>query len=158
MEKLQLKTIFADTFRVIGVTLPFKTINLNNQSSNDCGSLWEKFYSNNYSSMIPNKKSDDVIAVYFDYEGDYKDPFSYIIGHRVTENTSPPAGMHYVDINAGKYLKVTAYGNVQKCMQEAWIDIWNSDLKRTYKYDFEIYKSESLQSDYAEVDIFVGIE
>ncbi|HSJ69882.1 MAG TPA: effector binding domain-containing protein [Anditalea sp.] len=157
MEKLQLKTISVDTFRVIGITLPTKTQNINDKSSKDCGSLWEKFLNENYSSIIPGKINEDIIAVYFDYEGDHWEPFSYIIGHRVEENTSPPPGLQYVDVSAGEYLQITAQGNIQECTRDAWNDIWQSDLKRSYLYDFEIYEAGS-DNDNAEVDIYIGIK
>lgn len=157
MEKLQLRTTFVDTFRVIGISLPSKTENQNNRSAVDCGSLWQKFHSGNYSSVIPGKVDNDIIAVYYDYEGDHLAPFSYLIGHRVAENTSPTPELNYVDISAGKYLKVTAQGNIHECMKDAWQDVWQSDLKRTYKYDFEIYIQDRMKGEYAEVDILVGI-
>jgi len=157
MENLQLKTISVDTFRVIGITLPSKTLNLDGRSSKDCGLLWEKFFNEKCSEKIPDKINDDVIAVYFGYEGGISNPFSYLIGHRVDINTPSPPGFQHVDIDSGKYLKVTAQGKMPDCIKEAWNDIWQSDLKRTFQYDFEIYDQQKYNTDYAEVDILVGI-
>jgi predicted transcriptional regulator YdeE len=157
MENLQLKTISIDTFRVIGISLPYKTHNIDGRSTDDCSYLWEKFFNENYSEKIPDKINNDVIAVYFEYEGGNSNPFSYLVGHRVNIDTPSPPGLQHVDIVAGKYLKVTAQGKMPECLQEAWNDIWQSDLKRTFQYDFEIYDQHKLNADYAEVDILVGI-
>ncbi len=68
------------------MALPSKTTNKNGKSSIDCGNLWQKFETENYFSKIPDKLSDEILAVYHDYEGDHKDPFSYFIGCKVKKD------------------------------------------------------------------------
>src|SRR4051812_30578353 len=70
-------------FRLIGLKLNKKTTNKGGQSAVDCGNLWQKFVKERAAERIPGKLSDDLYAVYFDYEGDYTQPFSYFIGSRV---------------------------------------------------------------------------
>ncbi|KEO75314.1 GyrI-like domain-containing protein [Anditalea andensis] len=158
MEKLQLKTTYVDTFRVVGISLPSKTENLNQKSSRDCGGLWKKFHEGNYSSMIPDKINEDVIAIYHQYEGNHLEPFSYMIGHKVKGNTIPLEGLDYIDVSTGEYLKVSVKGEDYECLVTAWKDIWQSDLNRSYLYDFEIYHHTGSNGDHIEVDIFIGIQ
>jgi len=34
--------------------------------------------------------------------------------------------------------------------------IWQSDIKRTFKFDFELYDDRASDPSYAEVDIFIA--
>jgi len=67
-------------FKLIGLKLDNKTTNEGGKSSIDCGSLWQKVERENLVERIPEKLSEEIYAVYFDYEGDHTKPFSYFIG------------------------------------------------------------------------------
>lgn len=157
MEKLHIETDNIKSFRLIGISLPNKTSNLNGQSQQECGDLWRKFFQENYKEYIPEKQSDEIVAAYFGYEGDHTGLYSYFIGMKVNTNTSPPPGLQYLNITAGKYLKITAKGKMPECISDTWQDVWKSDLNRSYRFDFEIYDERSTNWDDAEVDIFIGI-
>lgn len=124
---------------LIGLKLPLKTTNENNQSMKDCGELWSRFETEEIAKKIPNKLSDEVFAVYFDYEGDYTQPFSYFIGCKVQEGTELPVDLDKLTIPAGRYQKVTATGELPVCIADKWREIWDSDIPRAYITDFEIY-------------------
>ena len=143
-------------FKLIGLQLGGKTTNDNGQSGIDCGNLWQKFERENFAERIPGKLSDEIYAVYFDYEGDYTKPFSYFIGCKVKNDTQAPQGMTNLIIPAGSFTKVIAKGKMPDCVTNSWKDIWNSEMERTYKYDFEIYDERSKDWSNAEVDIFVS--
>ena len=68
-----------NNFRLVGLKLENKTTNENNQSSTDCGNLWQKFEREKIFELIPNKVTNEIYAVYFDYEKDETKPFSYFI-------------------------------------------------------------------------------
>lgn len=72
-------------FKLIGLKLDHKTTNKGGQSSIDCGNLWQRFEIENFVERIPNKLGDEIYAVYFDYEGDNTEPFSYFIGCKVKQ-------------------------------------------------------------------------
>jgi predicted transcriptional regulator YdeE len=44
------------------------------------------------------------------------------------------------------------------CMVDKWREIWNSDIPRAYKFDFEIYDERSQDWSDAEVDIYLSVE
>jgi len=149
-------TVKNNGFKLIGLKLHGKTTNHNNQSSRDCGSLWQKFEANNIFSLIPGKLSDEVYAVYFEYENDETSPFSYFIGCKVDMNDEPPEGLSKLIIPAQIYKKRTAKGTMPACIADAWKEIWNSDLNRSFEYDFEVYGERSRDWSNAEVDIFIS--
>jgi predicted transcriptional regulator YdeE len=143
---------------LIGIALDKKTTNENQQSSNDIGLFWQTFMKENVSSKIPGRVGEDIYAVYYDYEGDHTKPFGYFIGVPVGDDTTVPAGMIKIDIPTGRYTHFVARGRMPDCMIDAWAEIWNSDIKRTYTADYEIYGSKSNDTENAEVDIFIAAE
>ena len=143
---------------LVGIALPSKTTNENQQSATDIGAFWQTFMKENIASKIPGRAGDDVYAVYYDYEGDHTRPYAYFIGVPVGDDTTVPAGMVKIDIPTGRYEHFVAKGKMPDCMIDAWSQIWNSDIKRSYTADYEIYGSGSGDPENAEVDIFVAVE
>lgn len=142
--------------KLIGLKLGKKTVNKDGQSSIDCGNLWQQFEKEHIAGQIPNKLSDEVYAVYYDYEGDYTEPFSYFIGCKVDAKSDPPKGLASLMIPEQNYVKVIASGKMPDCISKGWEQIWHSDIERSYKYDFEVYDRRSKKWSSAEVDIFVS--
>ena len=143
-------------FKLIGLKLEKKTTNEGGQSNIDCGILWQKFETENFIERIPNKLSNDIYAVYFDYEGDYTKPFSYFIGCKVKTDTDTPNDMASLIIPEDDYSKLIAKGKMPDCVTNAWKEIWSLKIDRAYKYDFEIYDERSKDWSNAEVEIFVS--
>src|SRR5689334_22323189 len=88
---------------LVGISLPGKTTNDHGQSAIDCGNLWQQFLSGGYHDRIAGKTSDEVLAVYYDYEGDHTKPFAYFIGCKVRPGTNAPEGMQRLIIPSGNY-------------------------------------------------------
>ncbi len=145
-----------DEFKLIGLKLNNKTTNQNGQSSIDCGNLWQKFETENFAGKIPGKLSDEIYAVYYDYEGDHTKPFSYFIGCKVKIDTQNCQGMDSLIIPAGSYYKVIAKGKMPDCVANSWEKIWSLIIDRAYQFDFEIYNERSKDWNDAEVEIFIS--
>ncbi len=143
-------------FKLIGIKLAHKTTNEGGQSNVDCGNLWQRFTEENIRTAIPGKISDDIYAVYFDYEGDYTKPFSFFIGCRVKTDIRPPDGLDVVFIPMGNYFRFTAKGRIPDCIGDTWKEIWSSNIDRHYRYDFEVYGEKSRDWHHAEVDIYIS--
>ena len=143
---------------LVGIALPEKTTNKNQQSTTDIGAFWQTFMKENVASKIPGRVGEDVYAVYYDYEGDHTKQFGYFIGVPVGDDTTVPAGMTKLEIPKGKFEHFVAKGKMPDCMIDAWAQIWNSDINRRYTTDYEIYGSKSGDTENAEVDIFVAVE
>lgn len=143
-------------FKLIGIKLRGKTSNDGGQSSVDCGNLWQKFTGENIKDQIPEKISDDIYAVYFNYEGDHTGPFSYFIGCKVKMDTRTPEGLDGLFIPAEKYWRMVAKGPMPDCVANAWNGIRASKLDRKYQYDFEVYGEKSKDWKNAEVEIYLS--
>jgi predicted transcriptional regulator YdeE len=146
-----------EKFRVIGLALPKKTTNENNQSMTDCGSLCEQFSKNNYGEKIPGRLDDSVLAIYHQYDGDHTKPFSYFIGCKVNDSAQEPQDMRSLTVPSGNYQKFTARGKMPDCIADAWKKIWESGLDRAYVSDYEVYDKRSHDWNDAEVDIYISI-
>lgn len=143
---------------LLGIKLPFQTTNENGQSMKDCGALWQQFETNDTVSKIPNKLNEQVYAVYYGYQGDHTQPYSYFIGCPVEESSEVPDGLEKLHIPQDSYLKKTASGKMPDCVANAWLEIWKSELNRSYHFDFEIYDHRSQNWDQSEVDIYLSVK
>jgi len=150
-------TIQPGEITLIGLSLNRKTTNENGQSQIDCGNLWQQFEKENYADRIPGKLSNEILAVYHEYEGDYTQPFSYFIGCKVNNDTGVPPGMDSLIIPKASYQKIIARGKMPDCITNAWKEIWSSDISRAYQADFEVYDERSKDWSNAEVDIYISV-
>ena len=145
-----------DDFKLVGLKLIGKTTNQNNQSAKDCGTLWQKFERDKIFELIPNKLSNEVYAVYFDYEGDETNPFSYFIGCKADKSSETPKELEDLVIPSQDYTRFSAKGGMTGCITDAWKQIWNSGLNRKFGFDFEVYDERSQDWSNAEVDIYIS--
>jgi len=145
------------SFKLIGLKLNRKSKNENGQSGKDCGELWQYFEENKIAELIPNKISETIYAVYYDYEQDENGLFSYFIGCKVDENAEKPKSLDEIIIPQQNYHKEIAKGQMTDCISDAWTRIWNSNLNRKFGFDFEVYDARSLDWTNAEIDIFISI-
>ncbi len=143
--------------KLVGIALKTKTTNENGQSAVDCGNLWQTFEKENYGSRIKDKLSEDVFAVYYNYDGDHTLPFFYFIGCKVPADAAVPEGMDSINIQEGNYQKFTAKGKMTGCITDKWKEIWSEPISRAYKTDFEVYNDKSSNWNDAEVDIFISV-
>ena len=143
-------------FKLVGLKLNGKTTNQNNQSSKDCGNLWQNFETGKIFDLIPEKLSNEIYAVYFNYEKDETTPFSYFIGCKVDMNSKTPKGLEEIMIPNQEYCRFKAKGVMTGCITDTWKKIWNSDIKRKFGFDFEVYDERSQDWSNAEVDIYIS--
>lgn len=143
---------------LIGLKLGYKTTNTNEKAMEDCGALWQEYLGSFVPNKVPNKLNGDTYAVYFDYDGDYTEPYAYFIGCSVEPGTEVPAGLDSITIPVQKYEAVTAKGKMPDCVANAWRDIWKSDIDRAYGFDFEVYSERSADWNNAEVDIYLSVK
>jgi predicted transcriptional regulator YdeE len=145
-------------FRLIGISLKNKTTNENGQSGIDCGNLWQRFEKEDTFNKIQGKISNEIFAVYHNYEGDYTKPFSYFIGCKVNPELNVPSGLDSLIIQEGNYQLFSAKGKMPDCLASAWEKIWSSDIPRAYQADFEIYGEKSKDLSNSEINIFISVK
>lgn len=143
-------------FYIIGINV--RTTNQNGQSSQDIPKLWQKFLSENTLEKIPNKLDSSIYSVYTDYEGDFTQPYTTILGCKVSTLDEIPKGMIGKKIAGGQFKKYTAKGDLtQGAVFKEWTKIWGSGLKRKYTADFEVYGQKAQNPKDAEVDIYIAV-
>jgi predicted transcriptional regulator YdeE len=140
---------------VVGIEC--RTSNHPEAAPQDIPRLWRKFYSENIFQQIPHKASDQVIALYCDYEGDYTQPYSVVIGCQVSSLDKVPQGMVAKIVPATSYATFRAVGEHPKSLIETWGKIWQTPLDRTYTGDYEVYRSQFFSESPKEVEIYIAI-
>lgn len=152
-----MSTISIKGFQLAGIQWPGKTTNRNNQSSTDCGILWQKFEKENIINHIPHRLSDTIYAVYFDYEDTSQEKFRYFIGCQIEKNVPVPEKLDTLWIPTQDYKIITAQGKMTDCLTETWKNIWTLKIPRKFGFDFEVYDERSHNWNDAEVDIYLSL-
>lgn len=145
-----------DKMFVIG--LPIETSNEDGRFQREVPPLWERFFRENLAEKIPNRLNPNLLAVYTNYHSDYTKPFTYLIGCQVADLGIIPEGMMGVEIEPSAYAVFTAKGEFPQSMMHTWQAIWNSDVKRSYTTDFEVYSADFNPQANPEVNIYISID
>ena len=132
-------------------------IRTNNASKMDISDLWQRFYANGIQDRIANCTDSRLFGVYSHYESDHNGDYSYMIGCPVSELNNIPQGMVGRKIPAQSYHVARAKGALPDALTDTWHGIWQSDIKRAFSYDFEIYDDRANDANNAEVDVFVAL-
>jgi predicted transcriptional regulator YdeE len=117
-----------NTTKIEGISVYGKKIRTDNKHIGDLMNLWGEFMKKDYKG--------DVYGVYTNYESDYTGKYDFYIGIDSDNNEEK------VEIQAGEYLIVEVDAKDSQGLAKAWNYIWNSDIKRTYKTDFEYYTQD----------------
>lgn len=144
------------SINVIGIEC--RTSNAPEDGPHDIPRLWGQFYSEDIINKIPNKTSNEIIALYCDYESDYTRPYSLVIGCSVTSLESIPEGMVAKIIPSGSFAVFHAIGEYPTSLIETWSTIWQTRLNRTYTSDYEFYGEKFSSGSPQEVEVYIAIE
>ncbi|MBS7232916.1 effector binding domain-containing protein [Flavobacterium psychroterrae] len=146
-----------EKFSVIGISV--RTTNENGKSGEDIPALWNKFMMEEIQNKIPNKVSSDLFCIYTDYEKDHTQPYTTILGCKVKSLDVIPENMTGKTIETANYELLIAKGNLNEgIVYNKWLEIWNSDLDRSFTADFEVYGETTQNPNDAEVDIFIAVQ
>ncbi|MBB2950736.1 GyrI-like domain-containing protein [Sphingobacterium sp. JUb56] len=152
-----MKKITTEPFKLIGISI--RTTNENNLAATDITDLWNRFIKENVLEAIPNKIDDTIYSVYTNYVSDHTEPYTAVLGCKVKNLSTIPEGMIGKSIEGGKYLKLTAKGNLMMgLIVNKWQEIWNLDLDRAFTTDFEIFGEKALDPTDAEIDFFIAVK
>ena len=145
-------------FKLIGISV--RTTNQNNQVQEDLGKLWGQFSSENINEEIPNKISNEILAIYTDNQSNDTEDYTTIIGVPVSTLNEIPNGMIGQEFQPENFKKFIAKGEMPKAVDDTWINIWEQDknLNRKYTYDFELYGANCNKGTDSEVEIFVAVK
>ena len=119
--------------------------------------LWQQFFQNGGAEQIPNRVSDAVIALYTDYEGDYTDPYTIIIGCEVSNSENLPQELVCREIPAATYAVFEIAGQFPDSVKKTWEKVWSTPLNRTYTTDMEVYPADFDPVSNSKAEIYIGI-
>jgi len=151
-----MKTVFMDKFHIVGIST--RTTNANGQSAMDIENLWKKFWGEEIQKKIPNKVSDDIYAVYTEYESDFKGAYTTTIGLPVLSLENIPPDFVGITIKAAEYQEFISKGRMPEAVFNTWVQIWNDhDLDRAYTADFTVHGKKYYEGNRAEVTTYISI-
>jgi len=146
----------SETFHIIGIDV--RTSNADGKAGQDIPILWQKFMGQNMAAKVANKISDEIFCIYTEYEGDHNKPYTTLLGCKVSSLDNVPEGMRGMTFTTEKQEKFQAKGNLlQGAVWQKWAEIWETDLDRTYTFDYEVYGAKAQNPEDAEVDIFIAV-
>ena len=123
----------------------------------DIPKLWQRFYAEGIAGQIQNKISEEVIALYCDYEGDHTKPYTVVVGCPVSSVETKPEGMVVKIIPEASYIEYRAAGEHPKALMATWGKIWKTPLARTYTGDYEVYGQSFARETDKEVQVYVAV-
>ena len=133
----------------------FTVVGIAAKQSNDhpdqIGKLWETFFKAGGVDQIPNRISDDIFALYTEYEGDHTKPYTMVIGCKVADVGTLPDGLIAKSIRSAKYTVLKARGPQPATVVNVWKHVYNSPINRAYLADFDRYLGPD------EVEVHVGV-
>ncbi len=115
------------------------------------GGLWEKLYQGGVNAAIKNKVNEYAIGLYSDYAAD-----SYCVtaGNEVSKAENPELTVKIIP--AGKYAKFSVHGHMERAVAEAWGEIWQMELPRSFTGDFEEYRNADFEN--CNIDLYIALK
>ena len=144
-----------EEFEVIGISI--RTTNQDRRAEKDIGALWHRFYSENIISKIPGKLTPDVYCLYTRYETDHTGAYTTLIGCRVGAGTLPTSGLEKLIVKKDNYEVFISEGPMPDAIQQTWMKIWNSGLRRSYTTDFDLYVHNDKGPDPVRIETWVAV-
>lgn len=127
------------------------------EASKQIEALWHQFWKDNLPAKVVNRVNNTIYAVYHAYEGDHTKPYTTTIGYRVNNLTELPNDLKLIVIPQQHYNVFTSHGHLPESVVKAWRKIWQSNLQRSYTFDFEIYDERAQNPQDAIVDIYIAV-
>lgn len=145
--------------KLAGITC--RTCNKGNQSADDLKLLWERFFGEKIMEKLQQRKNDNIISAYHEYESRYEGDYSAFIGFELQESADPsslPDGMSLLTVPHGPYQVYEVNNPTPEKVMATWRHIWSEDehLNRRYACDFEVYHDNKGGTPVC-VEIFIGI-
>ena len=138
---------------VAGITI--RTSNNDPNMAKVIGETWHQFFAGGVYQSILNKKNDNSIGLYTNYQDKVKGTYDVMACCEVSKEDLS-SEIEVKKIAENKYAKFVAKGHMEKAVAECWTKIWAMDLDRKYSFDFEEYVSGS-EMDNAEINIYISI-
>ena len=136
----------------------------NNISHSNIANFWKRFFAQDITSKIPNKVYPGAIyGIYYNYTNTKSllhCTYSLAIGQEVSTFDKIPVGMTDLTIPNATYEEFIAKGKMPSALISTWEQIWNTPLKRTFNYDYEVHYIDEYNSktNIGEVEVYVAVK
>jgi predicted transcriptional regulator YdeE len=121
------------------------------------GAFWDSFLNEKlYNKIASDTTPDQIVAVYSDYDGG--GGYALLLGIQINEMTTIPRGIKILPIPEQKYALFSASGPLPSIVIDAWKDIEQSDLKRTFTYDIEMYQDRLNNQKNHVVNFYIAVK
>lgn len=139
---------------VVGISC--RTSNSLTGAFRDIPNHWKRFLKERIADQIPDKLSDNIIALYCDYEGNHTQHYSLVLGCQVSSLGNLPSGMVGKTVCGGRYAQFHVVGELPQALISTWAKIWQQpDLQRTYTGDYEVYQEQASEGP-KRVDLYIA--
>ncbi len=152
---MNFENVALDGFTVVGISV--RTSNKNGQSQKDISELWSRFMQERIAGKITNKVNEYLYCMYTDYESDFMGEYTTILGYKVSSTENLPKELMMKTIPSGAYKLFKSSGKLPECVLNTWMQIWQSDIKRKYIADFDVYPSDAFSSETPVVETFLSV-
>lgn len=115
------------------------------------GDLWARLYEGGINQSIKNKVNSYAIGLYSDYSGD---KYTVTVGNEVFKAENDELTVKVIP--AGRYARFSIHGNMVTAVAEAWGEIWEMNLDRSFTGDFEEYLNSDDEN--ADIDIYIALK
>lgn len=126
--------------------------------------LWDSYFKDGIADRIQASGDHHLYAVYTDYESDASGAYTVLIGHEVNGGESKDLnGLEQTVVPAAKYkVFTTNKGPVHEVVVQAWEEIWThfaqSEEKRAYTGDYELYDTRDFNPEETVVHIYIAVK
>ena len=123
--------------------------------------MWGKFWKEDVQKQITHKVSDEIYAVYTDYETDFTGYYTTAVGLAVSSLENIPQGFVGLTIETAIYQKFISKGKMPEAVFNTWLEIWGGETlnsKRAYQADFTIREKKYQDGNKAEMKTFISVK
>ena len=145
------------SFSVIGITV--RTSNHNGAAGTDIPALWQRFMADGIIASIPNMIEQNIHCIYTEYEGDYTQPYTVLLGMKVASLEEVPEGLTGMTFAEATYQDFHCQGKMTDgVVYQEWEKIWNMPIDRAYTADLEIYDASKSDNENVSMNIHIAIK
>lgn len=146
------------------VTLEARTVvGIGTRTSNDApdmaqkiGQVWQEFMGKGAVDRVPGKTGESCYGLYYNYTWD-DNGYDMLAAWESQGDAPLPEGFQRVTIPAGQYAKFTFHGDARLDTGRFWGEVWDVQLPRAFRVDFEEYVCEDGDEANAEIHIYLGL-
>ena len=156
------KIVQKETMYFIGITA--RTSMPEEDDTGKIGQLWGRFMQEGLMMKIPDKVSQSVFGLCYDYDFGGKQAFTVMVGCQVANLDSIPKDLEGFTAPASRYAEFTTPpGNMIQVVKDGWSYIWEKwtdpeSKNRSFVCDFEEYGAMSADMENAVVKLFVSLK